>query len=598
MNYYTSSSGGGLSSPTGQPRFGYYPIYYIPDLWFDGTDNFVGGSTSGAPYMEIIDDHHAELVPLAMAITDWSFTSPAFAEVQVHVLGDLDNTTSSFIRIAVVEDNVLHGSTTYRHVQRALLPDQALTVSQAGQQQTVTVPFTVSAGWNPSNLFLIAFVQRDTDRYIFNSTSTHVGPHPWIIAQEGPRLAFIEDGQAVFDAIRLYNMGASSDTYEVTVNTDDLPDGWSASLSYQGRKSSGLQFDLDGFHMADLSLTIEATTDGSGYVTVDFYSQGAGAVLESMGFGALRGAAEILLVSDDNEAGHAYSVYQPILASTSKSYTIWERNFLPISGADLLGFEAVIWTTGACTQSLQQSDRDALDVYLAGGGRLIMAGENFIHGIAQQGVAPRQWFQNKFHINYVTQFSGSFEIVGVPDDPVGHGLSFTLNGGVPDRIAVPSGDPPVAVGCFYGNDRPAVMRTDREDFKSVFMPFGLELVPTQDDRDRLLKRSLEWLGVLSTTSAPAAPTAVTALSPNRPNPFNPITEIAYTIGQPGPVRLEIFNARGQLLRVLVDEAIPAGQHTVTWDGRTDTGSSAASGTYFYRLKTGGELLTRKMSLIK
>ena len=64
------------------------------------------------------------------------------------------------------------------------------------------------------------------------------------------------------------------------------------------------------------------------------------------------------------------------------------------------------------------------------------------------------------------------------------------------------------------------------------------------------------------------------------------------------MRLEIFNARGQLVQVLVDEMLAAGSHTVTWDGRTAAGEQAASGVYFYRLTRDGEQMTRKMSLVK
>ena len=88
------------------------------------------------------------------------------------------------------------------------------------------------------------------------------------------------------------------------------------------------------------------------------------------------------------------------------------------------------------------------------------------------------------------------------------------------------------------------------------------------------------------------------LDQNAPNPFNPATIIAYVVGRAGPVRLEIFNTRGQLLRVLVDGNLPAGEHDAVWNGETEDGRQAASGTYFYRLTTGDDRITRKMSLVK
>ena len=83
------------------------------------------------------------------------------------------------------------------------------------------------------------------------------------------------------------------------------------------------------------------------------------------------------------------------------------------------------------------------------------------------------------------------------------------------------------------------------------------------------------------------------LSQNYPNPFNPTTTIEYTLRLDGQVQLAVFNLRGQQVMTLVDGVKTAGRHTVQLDG-----SRLASGLYFYRLETGGEILLRKMMLVK
>ncbi len=102
------------------------------------------------------------------------------------------------------------------------------------------------------------------------------------------------------------------------------------------------------------------------------------------------------------------------------------------------------------------------------------------------------------------------------------------------------------------------------------------------------------------TAAPGeAPPATFALAQNTPNPFNPATEIAFSVpAAAGPVRLEIFDVRGQKIRTLVDGTLPAGQHTRTWHGRTDRGGRVASGLYFYRLQGDGFQQTRKMVVVQ
>jgi flagellar hook assembly protein FlgD len=91
----------------------------------------------------------------------------------------------------------------------------------------------------------------------------------------------------------------------------------------------------------------------------------------------------------------------------------------------------------------------------------------------------------------------------------------------------------------------------------------------------------------------------TTLSQNYPNPFNPVTTIAFTVREPTPVTLRVYNAAGQLVRTLVDGTrAPGVVHAVEWDGRSDRGSRVASGVYFYRLKTRETTRTRKMVLLK
>jgi hypothetical protein len=97
---------------------------------------------------------------------------------------------------------------------------------------------------------------------------------------------------------------------------------------------------------------------------------------------------------------------------------------------------------------------------------------------------------------------------------------------------------------------------------------------------------------------PTPPAKTVELKQNSPNPFNPHTVITYYLPDPGRVRLEVFDARGRSVKVLVDKAQPAGDHSVNWDGRDSRGSMSPSGVYFYRLTAGRTALTRKMILLR
>jgi len=85
---------------------------------------------------------------------------------------------------------------------------------------------------------------------------------------------------------------------------------------------------------------------------------------------------------------------------------------------------------------------------------------------------------------------------------------------------------------------------------------------------------------------------------NHPNPFNPMTEIKYALPRNCRVKLEVYNILGQRVRTLVDEEQAAGYRMVSWDSRGRSGNEVASGIYFYQLRAGDFVQTRKMVLLK
>ena len=98
-----------------------------------------------------------------------------------------------------------------------------------------------------------------------------------------------------------------------------------------------------------------------------------------------------------------------------------------------------------------------------------------------------------------------------------------------------------------------------------------------------------------------------SLEQNYPNPFNPSTRIKFTIPtsplNPSPyqgegnrerfVSLKVFDVLGNEIAMLVNEEKPAGSYDVDFNA-----SHLASGIYYYQLKTGSFIETKKMVLMK
>lgn len=95
-------------------------------------------------------------------------------------------------------------------------------------------------------------------------------------------------------------------------------------------------------------------------------------------------------------------------------------------------------------------------------------------------------------------------------------------------------------------------------------------------------------------AVPAATLAITAA----PNPLNPTTDLKFTTGRPGRVTMRIFDLSGQLVKVLADESMPAGPHTLRWDGSDATGGRVSSGVYFVRLSAPEGEANRIVTVLK
>ncbi|MCU7499761.1 MAG: T9SS type A sorting domain-containing protein [Ignavibacteria bacterium] len=88
------------------------------------------------------------------------------------------------------------------------------------------------------------------------------------------------------------------------------------------------------------------------------------------------------------------------------------------------------------------------------------------------------------------------------------------------------------------------------------------------------------------------------LMDNYPNPFNPTTTITYEIAERSTVRIDIINLLGQVVSTLINSEHTPGIYSVRWNGRDNSGQSAASGIYLYRMQAGNFSESRKLLLLK
>ena len=85
---------------------------------------------------------------------------------------------------------------------------------------------------------------------------------------------------------------------------------------------------------------------------------------------------------------------------------------------------------------------------------------------------------------------------------------------------------------------------------------------------------------------------------NYPNPFNPETTISFELSKPGNVVLNIYNLKGELVKMLINNQMSNGKHSIVWDGKDNNGKICSSGVYCYKIESNGRVETKKMLLMK
>ena len=83
------------------------------------------------------------------------------------------------------------------------------------------------------------------------------------------------------------------------------------------------------------------------------------------------------------------------------------------------------------------------------------------------------------------------------------------------------------------------------------------------------------------------------LSEAYPNPFNPSTSLDITLSNEGSVSIMAYNVMGQMVGTLHEGNMSAGNHTIAWDA-----SSLASGMYIIKAEVAGNIVSKKVMLLK
>jgi hypothetical protein len=83
-----------------------------------------------------------------------------------------------------------------------------------------------------------------------------------------------------------------------------------------------------------------------------------------------------------------------------------------------------------------------------------------------------------------------------------------------------------------------------------------------------------------------------------PNPCNPAATICFSLASAQHADLAIYDARGRLVKTLIDGTLAGGSHSIIWNGTNQSGMHVASGVYFYRIVSDKKSATKKVLLLR
>ena len=595
-------------------RINYYGINGVPNYLIDGVNYGVPGD------------------PNTMASQMWEgLTQPA--PVKINITTDIDadsvratvyliglssvTQTNLFLRTGVIERKVVYttppgsnGEKEFPDVLRKMLPDAngiSIAAINPGDTLTFNMSAEVNAAWNWSDLAVVSWLQSDASKEIIQS---NINLPTYIIESPEPSAQFLDFNQTYMRNYSIYNDNPTMLHLRIVPEEIYVPAQWSYNLMYNNVAQDSFDVDLAPSDTLHFQLTVQTdNTPESIKIRVfaknmdDAYGYGF-----SRTFFGLIPQGELLFVDDDGGDNYETNYYSAF-DSAGVVYTSLEESDLLALASEInpSQFSAIFWNISWGFPAFVEADIDFLTNYLDNGGNFYLAGQDIGWDIFESGsnlTAAQDFYHNYLDADYLNDNSGIFTMEGVPGDPITDGISFSINSiysRYPEWIGSYSGGS-VLILKYTGQDRYGALRYDSGTYKVVYLGIGIEQMSDAAVARLIVKRTLEWFGVITDIHQNGNPQIVQefSLEQNYPNPFNPETTIRYSLNNARAenTRLIVYNSLGQIVRTLVDAKQPAGEYQVTWDGKNNSGQQVASGIYYYQLTSGEMQSVQKMILIR
>ncbi len=604
-----------LNQSDNTARINYYGVNAVPWIVVNGTTI----TTSSAALTAAVNSGNSQFSPFKIEIEQRAL-STNMIEFGIKVYRDPTDTVTSYsnlkLQVALSEKDVYfqsppgsNGESHFSSVNRKMLPNSGgstFTLPAPGEFTEVILQYTPTTAFNQSvnldSIRVVAFIQNDANKFVYQSEMFLVTPNfVAAILPTTPDIISSSSTESEFTAV-VKNVGMMQDSYTISCDFEG-PTGWTGNYTTVNGTKPFDQTDVIQIAPGDSSIITIALNPNSiagfGTVSVQFESVNNPGFIRSTDFRLVtEGGVDVLVIDASNE-GYGDLIFNSLENVYDGTAGIISREALTQS-VDLSGFGIIAWSAGIETPVLTTDEVSTLQSFLDQNGQLLINGQNIgadIFEASGQSQHAQSFYNNYLHASYVQDVGTSFLIQGYAGDPISDGLLFIL-GSVydksPDLIA-PFDASAAPLFKFGNGPNVSSITAVTEDYRVVYLGFGIEQIGDAVVKDSLIARSIRWLtgGIVSDVNENNILPSVYSLDQNFPNPFNPSTVIRYQVPKSGEVTLKVYDILGKEVSTLINQNQDAGYYNVQFDA-----SDLSSGVYFYTLTAGEFTSTKKMTLVK
>ncbi len=594
-------------------RVSYYTVTGVPDMVM------LGGQYRGGPSgvtQDILNRASSETSPLRIRVRETTTDTMRHVDVDVTTLGQI-GTAGLVIRGAVVEKEITYatapgsnGEKEFPNVFRRFIntpAGESFTPAAIGQTTSLTFEYPLKSEWDASKIFTVVWIQFEGTKEVVNASASFI-PAVELVTEGDNFVKSAPQGSASF-ALRVLNLGDIEQNVKLSFATLQQTD-WTASYSVNGTPATG---DVDVMVPASSSVPISiavvpGSTAGIGEFAVAMHNLDNTELTPQHAITNVISNVSDLLIhndgswgADDGKSAKDYeSAYMTGLNSTGSTTVASASSSLFLRGWKLGKLDDVKhvyynvgWAFPALTEELAASFITLLNT----GGNLFVAGQDFgwdTYDAAGHGTsASRAFYRNYLFSTYVSDGTVSnTNLTIVNTDPLyGKVPSFVLQnvyGTNPQGVAnfYPDNIRPTPEGvtvAYYGTDvaAGAMVRGAKNEFKTVYLGFGLEQLADASVRNELMKLTWQWFhGIINSVDYDGAVASLT-LGQNYPNPVSSVSMIPVA-SSPRERSMQVYDITGRLVQ----------EFTVT-PGSAQVLMNAAQlrpGVYTYRLLDAGRIV--------